>query len=405
MIGRLNVRLAEALATARREGTYKVVHELAGPVGARVDLASGGRRVLLFSSNDYLGLSNHSDVVEAAKAALTRYGASTASVRFICGTLSVHRELESALSRFLGTGSALTYSSCWAANTGLIAAITQPGDVVLSDALNHASLIDAGRLVAKGVERRIYRHNDMADLARQLAEAAAAPVRFIVTDGVFSMEGDLAPLPQIVELARKHDAVVIVDDSHGMGVMGPTGRGTAEHFGLADQIDIYTGTLGKALGGGTGGFVAGPLPVIETLLQRSRPHLFSNALPASVAGASLAALGLLEAQPAMAASLRAKAQFFRQALQKRGIQTIEAESAIVPVVVGQTARAIALSERLLREGLLVTGFGFPVVPEGTARLRFQISNAHTEGDLRTAVDIIARIWAQEGRLPTSSLSA
>jgi glycine C-acetyltransferase len=393
MIGRLNVRLAEALAVGRRNGTYKVVKELQGTVGAHVELADRGR-VLLFSSNDYLGLSSRPEVVVAAKAALDRFGASTASVRFICGTLSIHRELETELSRFLGVGSALTYSSCWAANTGLIPAITQAGDVVLADELNHASLIDGGRLAPKGVERRVYGHADMADLARLLSAAASAPARFIVTDGVFSMEGDLAPLPDIAALARAHDAVVVLDDSHGMGVMGETGRGTAEHFGVAAEIDIYTGTLGKALGGGTGGFVAGPLPVIETLVQRSRPHLFSNALPASVAGASLAGLRILEEGRHLPAALRAKAAWFRQALREHGIQAIDSPSAIVPVIVGETARAIAMAERLLDHGLFVTGFGFPVVPEGTARLRFQVSAGHSEEDLREAVAIIAKAWSQ-----------
>lgn len=393
MIGRVNARLAEALAVGRRDGTYKIVQELEGAVGAHVELTARGR-VLLFSSNDYLGLSSRPEVVAAAKAALDKFGASTASVRFICGTLSIHRELEGALARFLGAGSALTYSSCWAANTGLIPAITQAGDVVLSDELNHASLIDGGRLAPKGVERRVYRHADMADLARLLSEAASAPARFIVTDGVFSMEGDLAPLPEIVALARTHDAVVVLDDSHGMGVMGATGRGTAEHFGVGGEIDICTGTLGKALGGGTGGFVAGPLPVIETLAQGSRPHLFSNALPASVAGASLAGLRILEDAPHMPATLRAKAAQFRESLRERGIHAIESQSAIVPVMVGETARAIAMAGRLLDAGLFVTGFGFPVVPEGTARLRFQVSIRHSEEDLREAVAITANSWKQ-----------
>lgn len=391
MSPRLNARLAETLGAAVQAGTYKRLHEIEGPVGTRVRLAGRGD-VALMSSNDYLGLANHPEVVAAAKAALNRYGAGTASVRFICGTLAIHRELETAIARFLHQGAAITYSSCWAANTGLFAAITQPGDVVLSDELNHASIVDGCRMVAAGVIREVYRHNDMAHLRALLDQHAGAPATIIVTDGVFSMEGDLARLPDLVKLARKYDATVILDDSHGLGVLGETGRGTAEHFGLMHQIDIVTGTLGKALGAGTGGFVSAGAPVIDTLIQRSRPHLFSNALPASIAAAALAAIRLLDTNPAMSQALRVNSRVFRSLLAERSIPVLDGESAIIPVIVGETNRAISLAARLLERGIFVTGFGFPVVPEGTARLRFQVSRAHSPKMLEKVAATFLEEW-------------
>jgi glycine C-acetyltransferase len=395
MTATLDARLAEALDQARRNGTYKTLRHLEGAVGPHVGVEGAGE-VLLMASNDYLALSAHPEVIAGGKAALERFGASTGSVRFICGTLTIHRALEQALARFLGTPAALTYSSCWAANTGLIPAITRPGDVILSDALNHASIIDGCRLAHRDVVRETYRHADMEDLAAKLAAHRGAPARFIVSDGVFSMEGDVAPLDRIVALARAHDATVILDDSHGMGVLGATGRGTPEHFGLHGGIDILTGTLGKAVGGGTGGFVAASPAVTETLVQVSRPHLFSNALPASVAGASLAALTVLEREPERVARLRANAARFRAALAAAGIAPLPGESAIVPVIVGDTARAIRIADCLFTQGLFVTGFGFPVVPEGHARLRFQISAGHTAQDLDWAVATVRAAWGEAG---------
>lgn len=390
----LIARLESELSEAREQGTYKHLRHLEGPPGGRVAVEGKGE-VLLFSSNDYLGLAGHPKVIAAGIDGLKRFGAGAASVRFICGTLTVHRELESALARFTGCQAALSYSSAWAANTGLIPAICRPGDAVLSDALNHASIIDGCRLAAKGVRRLVYGHGDMADLEAKLAAQARAAHRVVITDGVFSMEGDLARLDRIAELARRHDATLVIDDAHGLGVLGERGRGTAEHFGLLGRIDVIVGTLGKALGAGAGGFVAGPRAVIETLIQGSRPHLFSNALPAATACASLAALDLLERDPGMVSQLRQKVRRFRDGLCGLGIEPVAGDSAIVPVIVGDTARAIALAAALFEEGLFVTGFGFPVVPEGTARLRFQISNAHGEDDLEAALAIIERVWSRK----------
>ncbi|GLQ06715.1 glycine C-acetyltransferase [Sneathiella chinensis] len=376
-------RLGAALETAEAEGTYKHFRYIKGAIGSHIDLEGKGD-VTLLSSNDYLGFANHPEIVAAAHQALDTYGASTASVRFICGTQSVHRELEEALASFHGTEAALTYSSCWAANTGLFPAITGPGDVILSDALNHASLIDGIRATAKGVVRQVYAHGDLVDLEEKLKAAREAPSRMIVTDGVFSMEGDIAPLDRLCDLADQYDALVVLDDSHGLGVLGKTGRGTAEHFGVLDRIDIFTGTLGKALGAGTGGFVAGPRAVTETLIQQSRPHLFSNALPPCVAAAGVKSLDLLLAHPERVAGLQEKAAWFRGYLKDLGLQPLAGESAVVPVIVGETVRAIHLANAMLEQGVFVTGFGFPVVPEGEARLRFQVSAAHDIAQLEQA---------------------
>ena len=382
-------RIAGEVEAARQDGTLKLLKTMESPIGAEVDLKEAGH-VILMSSNDYLGLSNHPEIVEAAKAALLKYGASTASVRFICGTQTIHQELEEALANLHGTQVALTYSSCWAANTGLMPIIAGPGDVLISDELNHASIIDGCRASAKNVVRTVYKHADMTSLKAKLEEHKDAPGRIIVTDGVFSMEGDIAPLPEIVALAREYDALIVLDDSHGLGVLGPNGLGTADHFGVMDQIDIFTGTLGKALGAGTGGFVAGPKAVRELLIHKSRPHLFSNALPASVAGAAVKSVELLKAHPDWARDTIEKAQYFRKLLQDRGLKALDGDSAVVPVIIGETAAAIALSMRMLDEGIFVTGFGFPVVPEGEARLRFQISHAHSREQLEKVADTVAR---------------
>jgi glycine C-acetyltransferase len=271
-----------------------------------------------------------------------------------------------------------------------------PGDVVISDALNHASIIDGCRAISKEAARDVYRHADMTDLARVLEKHADKAGKIIVTDGVFSMEGDLGPLPEIVRLAKQHNALVVVDDSHGVGVVGPTGRGTVEHFGLLDQIDIHTGTLGKALGGGAGGYVAGPRVVIDSLIQKSRPHLFSNAVPPSVAAAGLQSIRILEREPHRATQLREKAELFREALKSRQITPLEGEGAIVPVVVGESVKSKAISQDLLAGGLLATSFSFPVVPEGAARIRFQVSQSHSESDLNWAADLIAATFNKHG---------
>jgi glycine C-acetyltransferase len=387
---RYDSRLTAELEALRAAGTYKRLRHLTTPMAAKVGMEEAGD-VLVLSSNNYLGLSDCPDVVQAGIEGLRRYGAGTASVRFICGTFDVHRELEARIAEFLSTDAALTYVSCWSANEGLIPTIATAGTTILSDELNHASIIDGCRLAAG--KRLRYKHDDMGDLERQLIDerrAGAQPV-FIITDGVFSMEGSLAPLPDIVALAKRYDAVTIVDDSHGTGVMGKTGRGTIEHFGLEGQIDIITGTLGKALGGAAGGFVAGSHALIDTLVQRSRTQLFSNALPPTVACSALAAISYLDAHPDLVEKLRANVAYFREGLEARGFKPLAGPSAIIPIIIGETAAAIAMSDRLLRQGIFVTGFGYPVVPEGTARIRVQMSAALERADLDRALDALVRV--------------
>jgi glycine C-acetyltransferase len=386
---RYDSRLSADLDALREAGTYKRLRHLTTPMAPHVRMEEAGD-VLVLSSNNYLGLSDQSEVIDAGIEGLRRYGAGTASVRFICGTFDVHRELEARIANFLSTESSLSYVSCWAANEGLLPTIGTAGTTILSDELNHASIIDGCRLAAG--KRLRYKHDDMGDLGRQLAAERALgdhPV-FIVTDGVFSMEGSLADLPAIVALAKRYDAVTVVDDSHGTGVMGKTGRGTIEHFGLDGQIDIITGTLGKALGGAAGGFVAGSHALIDTLVQRSRTQLFSNALPPTVACSALAAIEYLDAHPELVKKLHANVAYFRAGLEARGFTPLAGPSAIIPIIIGPTAGAIAMSDRLLREGIFVTGFGFPVVPEGTARIRVQISAALERDDLDRALAAMER---------------
>ncbi len=386
-------RLDAELAGFRRDGVYKKLNHLDSPQASRVRMEGRGDVVIL-SSNNYLGLCDVPEIVQAGKDGLERFGAGTASVRFICGTFTIHRELESALARFVGTGSALTYVSCWSANEGLMPALLDEQDVVISDALNHASIIDSLRLCK--AKRLVYPHSDMSALEGLLRDSATARTRFIVTDGVFSMEGDIARLPDIVDLARKHDAVVAVDDSHGSGVLGKTGRGTAEHFGLLGQVDVITSTLGKALGGAAGGFVAGPRAVTDYLVQRSRPQLFSNALPPTVAASALAAVRYVEAHPERVATLHENARYFRARLLDLGFAPHPGETAIIPVILGDTAKAIQTSEALLDEGVFVTGFGYPVVPQGQARVRCQISAAHRREDLDFALEAFRKVGVRLG---------
>jgi glycine C-acetyltransferase len=318
-------------------------------------------------------------------------------VRFICGTFSIHRELEERIAEFLSTQAALSYVSCWNANTGLFATICDAGAAIISDELNHASIIDGVRLASKARRER-FKHSNMRELEEKLKSVADCFPIVVVTDGVFSMEGDLAKLPEIVELARKYGAITIVDDSHGTGVMGKTGRGTIEHYGLTGQVDVITGTLGKALGGAAGGFVAGSGALIDTLIQRSRPQLFSNALPATVACSSLAAIEYLEAHPELVEKLRANTRYFRDALDRIGYKPLESDSAIVPIIVGETAFAIAVSDKLLKAGVFVTGFGYPVVPEGTARIRVQISAALTKDEMDRALAAFEKVGRETGLL-------
>ena len=384
----LDDRLSQELQQMDAAGTRKNFHTITSPMAPHVHMTEH-KDVLVLSSNNYLGLANHPQVIAAGKQALDAYGAGTASVRFICGTFTPHQEIETALARLHRAQAALTYVSCWAANTGLIPAITGPEDVLISDALNHASLIDGCRM--SKARRLIYKHADMHDLEEKLQEAQNARHVCIVTDGVFSMEGDIAPLPEIVALARQYGASIILDDSHGVGVMGTHGRGVAEHFGVEEDIDIYTGTLGKALGGGAGGYVAASKAVVEYLSQVSRPQLFSNALPATIAASALAAIKLLEREPERVARLHEVTRALREGLKERGFTPLEGPSAIVPIIVGDTARAIRMSQELLQEGIFITGFGYPVVPEGTARLRIQACADLTPDHIAQALEAFVRV--------------
>jgi len=381
-------RLQGELDGFRRDGVYKRLNHLASPQGPRVKMEGKGE-VLILSSNNYLGLANVPEVVEAGREGLDRLGAGTASVRFICGTFTIHRELEETLARFVGTESSMTYVSCWNANEGLMPTVLDEQDVILSDALNHASIIDSIRLCK--AQRRVYKHSDMKDLEDGLKAHASARTRMIVTDGIFSMEGDVCRLDEIVDLARRYQAVVVVDDSHATGVLGATGRGTAEHYGLVGQVDVITSTLGKALGGAAGGFTAGSAALTDYLTQRSRPQLFSNALPPTVAASSMAAVKYLEAHPELVGRLHDNARYFRAGLTEAGFHPLPGPTPIVPVIVGDTAKAIRMSELLLEQGVFVTGFGFPVVPKGEARLRCQISAAHTRTDLDFALSAFSKV--------------
>ena len=393
---RLREELAAELDALREAGTYKRFNVLRSPQGPVVEMEGRGE-VLVFSSNNYLGLAGHPEVVQAGIEGLERYGAGTASVRFICGTFAAHVELEAELASFSGTEAALTYGSFWNANEAVIPSLTDERTVILSDELNHASIVDAVRL-ARPARKVVYRHSDMDELSERLASCERGQRKLVITDGVFSMEGDLARLPEILELAREHDAVVIVDDSHGTGVLGATGRGLAEHYGLLGEVDVITSTLGKALGGAAGGYVASSREVCDALAQRSRPHLFSNALPPTVCCSALRAVRLLREDPSVMERLRANVAYFRERLQTAGFRPLEGESAIIPIIVGETAFAIRLSARLLDEGVFVTGFGHPVVPEGTARVRVQMSAAHTREHLDRALAAFERVGRELGLL-------
>ncbi len=381
-----DAELTQAIEKLKTDRVYKRLNYLDSPQGARVQMEGRGEVVIL-SSNNYLGLSNEREVVDAGIAGLERFGAGTGSVRFICGTFTVHRDLETAIARLVGTPASLSYVSAWNANEGLTASIVEQNDFVVSDALNHASIIDSIRL-AKAITKcttAVYAHSDLDDLKAKLEGAKTARRRIIWTDGVFSMEGSIARLPEILELARRYDAIVVMDDSHGTGVLGRTGRGTAEHFGVLGEVDVITSTLGKALGGAAGGFVAGPEALCDMLTQRSRPQLFSNALPPTVAASALCAIEHLEAHPDLVTKLRENTRYFREAISEAGFKPLPGETPIVPIIVGETATAIQMSDMLLGEGVFVTGFGFPVVPQGQARVRCQLSAAHSRDDLDKAI--------------------
>jgi glycine C-acetyltransferase len=380
--------LSAELSQMQSAGTMKRELALKGPQGPVVEVEGYGE-VIMLTSNNYLGLANHPAIVEAAEKAERDFGYGLASVRFICGTQTIHRQLEERIASFFGTEDTILYGSCWNANEGLFQTITTDEDAIISDELNHASIIDGIRLAKARKER--YRNRDLADLRRALEATKDARNKVVMTDGVFSMEGSLAPLPELVEISREYGAFLVVDESHGTGVLGKTGRGTAEELGVFGKIDAYTSTLGKALGGSHGGFTTGPKLLVEYLRQKSRPYLFSNTLPPAVVMGSLAAFDVLENDPSFMTRLADNTRYFREQLTSRGVKVREGIHPIVPIIIGDTAKAISMSQELLRRGVYVSGFGFPVVPQGQARLRCQISAAHTREHLDKAIHAIVEV--------------
>jgi glycine C-acetyltransferase len=387
MYATIKDQLTDDLATLKAEGLYKAEAAISTPQSARI--AVGDQWLLNFCANNYLGLADHPAMISAAQQALERWGFGMASVRFICGTAEIHKELESRLAQFLGTEDAILYSSCFDANGGLFETLLGPEDVVISDELNHASIIDGVRL-CKATRLR-YANRDMADLEAKLRESHSARHRLIATDGVFSMDGYVAPLDEIVQLAERYNALVMVDDSHAVGFMGPTGAGTPELFGVQDRIDIVTGTLGKALGGASGGYTAAHKEIVEMLRQRSRPYLFSNSLAPSIAAAGIAMLDLLETSGELLQRLRENTAYFRSEMVGRGFEIPESDHPIVPIMIGDAVEAAAMADRLLDEGIYVRAFSFPVVPRGKARIRTQMSAAHSRDDLDQAITAFEKV--------------
>ncbi len=412
-----DARADALLGTLHAQGLYKHLRTLEGPMGATVRVRGFGE-CACFCSNNYLGLADHPEVVEAGIRAMREYGAGTASVRFICGTFAPHEDLEREIARYMGVESAYTFVSCWNANEAIFPTLCEPGDLVISDELNHASIIDAVRLagvIKKGLLKGVYRNNSIDALRERLREARANPEVtgqiWVVTDGVFSMEGSVADLPAMRRACDEGGAILVVDDSHGHGVMGATGRGTHEHWGMIDplaaagsapkpgggeagspgRVDLFSGTLGKALGGAAGGFAAGSRRAIELLIQRGRPTLFSNALPVSVACSAKKAIEVLLREPERVARLRENVAYARRRIKEAGFDVLESPTAICPIIVHDTAKAIAMSARLLELGVFVIGFGYPVVPEGHARLRCQVSAAHTPAHIDALVDALRRL--------------
>lgn len=401
-------RAQATLKQLRENGQYKHLQMLESPMDAKVRLREYGE-CLCFCSNNYLGLANHPEVIEEGIRGLRQYGAGTASVRFICGTFTPHETVENKIAELMGTEAAYTFVSAWTANEALFPTLCEPGDIIISDELNHASIIDAIRLttaIKKGVHKAVYRNNTLEgekSLREALQKARANPEVtgqiWVITDGVFSMEGSIADLPAMRKICDEFGAMLVVDDSHGTGVMGDRGRGTHEHYGMvaapgqavANGVDIITGTLGKALGGAAGGFVAGSSRAIEMLIQRGRPTLFSNALPVTVALSSCKAIDILLREPERVTRLRDNANYARAEIRRAGFEVIESPTAILPIIVHDTAKAIAMSKRLLELGVFVIGFGYPVVPEGHARLRVQISAAHEREHIDTLVDALKKL--------------
>jgi glycine C-acetyltransferase len=385
--------LEKQLAEIRSAGLYKNERVITTPQDARIRVTSGAE-VLNMCANNYLGLAEHPEVLRAAHEGLDKWGYGMASVRFICGTQQVHKQLETKLTQFLGTEDTILYTSCFDANGGLFETLLGAEDAVISDELNHASIIDGIRLCK--AQRFRYKNNDMADLEAQLKQAQSARFRMIATDGVFSMDGYLANLPAICDLAGKYNALVMVDDSHAVGFMGKRGRGTHEHHNVMDRIDILTGTLGKALGGASGGYTSGRKQIIEYLRQRSRPYLFSNTVAPSIVAASIKAIDLLSASTELRDGLESNTRFFREGMTKAGFNILSGEHPIVPIMFGDAALAARFAERMLEKGIYVIAFSYPVVPHGKARIRTQISAAHSRDDLAWALERFAETKRELG---------
>ncbi len=386
----------QQLDAIRAAGTFKSERIITTPQDAHIEVSgsrnNGTQPVLNLCANNYLGLSNHPQLIQAAQLALQRWGFGLSSVRFICGTQSIHRQLEQQLSQFLGTEDTILYSSCFDANGGLFETLLTDQDAIISDELNHASIIDGVRLCK--AQRFRYRNNDLSDLEEKLVEARSARFRMIATDGVFSMDGSIANLPGICELADKHDALVMVDDSHAVGFLGPRGRGTHEHHAVMERIDILTGTLGKALGGASGGYTSGRKEIIQLLRQRSRPYLFSNSLAPPIVAAALAALEMLSQSTELRDQLEANTGYFRAGIERTGLQILPGEHPIVPIMLGDAALAGRMADAMLAKGVYVIGFSYPVVPMHKARIRTQISAAHSRDDLDLAIEKFAETKAE-----------
>ena len=387
MYGTLKDQLTDDLATLTTEGLFKAEAVISTPQSARI--AVGDQRLINFCANNYLGLADHPAMIAAAQQALDRWGFGMASVRFICGTAEIHKELERRIAHFLGAQDAILYSSCFDANGGLFETLLGAEDAVISDELNHASIIDGVRL-CKATRMR-YANRDMADLEAKLRESQGARHRLIATDGVFSMDGYVAPLDAIVELAERYSALVMVDDSHAVGFVGPTGAGTPELFGVQDRVDIVTGTLGKAMGGASGGYTAAHAEIVEMLRQRSRPYLFSNSLAPSIAAAGIATLDLLETSGELLQRLRENTAYFRSEMVGRHFEIPESDHPIVPIMIGDAVAAAEMADRLLAEGIYVRAFSYPVVPRGKARIRTQMSAAHSRDDLDQAITAFEKV--------------
>ncbi|HHI78769.1 MAG TPA: glycine C-acetyltransferase [Planctomycetes bacterium] len=387
-------RLVKELEEIREAGLFKEERIIQGPQGAEIRVPQG--EVLNFCANNYLGLSNNENLKKAAMKGIEEFGFGLSSVRFICGTQSIHKELEAKISRFLQTEDTILYTSCFDANGGLFETLLGPEDAIISDALNHASIIDGIRLCK--AKRFRYEHNDLDDLERCLKEASDSRTRMIATDGVFSMDGDVAPLREICDLAEKYDALVMVDDSHATGFFGPTGRGSIEYCGVMDRVDVVTSTLGKALGGASGGFTSGKKEIVALLRQRSRPYLFSNSLPPALVCAGIACLDLLSSTTELRDRLERNTQWFRENIQKVGFKIRPGDHPIVPIMLGDARVATTMADKLLEEGIYVIGFSFPVVPKGKARIRVQISAAHTQAQLEKVVSAFEKVGNAMGVL-------